>query len=71
MTQLILYVEEMRSRREVREVTGRLRDVSGVETITADPSRSLVRVGGSMTVEAVLEAFASAGYAPQLVGRTG
>jgi len=71
MTQLILYVEVMRSRREVREVTGRLRDVSGVETVTADPSQSLVRVGGSMTVEAVLTAFASSRYAPQLVGRTG
>jgi len=70
MFQLVLYVEEMRSRRDVRDVTGRLRDVSGVEIVVADMNQSLVRVSGSMTVDAVLAAFAGSGYVPDLVWRT-
>ena len=70
MTQLILYVEEMRGRRGVRDVTARLRDVLGVEIVTADLSSSLVRVGGSMTVDEVLTAFVGSDYSPQLVGQT-
>ena len=70
MTQLVLYVDEMRCRRGVREVTARLRDVSGVEIVEADVSQSLVRVGGSMTVDEVLTAFVGSGYVPQLVGQT-
>jgi copper chaperone CopZ len=44
-----LVVGGMTCRRCVREVTSRLRDVPGVERVTANPARSLVHLSGSIT----------------------
>ena len=68
MRQLDLFVGGMRCRRCVREVTARLRDVAGVETVSANPSDSVVRLSGSMRLADVLAAFAGTSYRPQLNG---
>jgi copper chaperone CopZ len=64
MTEMTLYVGGMGCRRCVREVTARLRDVPGVQTVVADSATSTVRLGGSMTVDDVLEAFVGTTYRP-------
>ena len=68
MRQLSLFVGGMSCRRCVREVTARLRDVPGVETVSADPGSSTVRLTGSMTVGDVLAAFNGTSYRPRLLG---
>ena len=68
MRQLNLFVGGMSSRRCVREVTARLRDVAGVETVTADPGDGVVRLSGSMQLADVLAAFTGTTYRPQLDG---
>lgn len=70
MRQLNLFVGGMSCRRCVREVTARLRDVPGVETVSADPSDCLVRLSGSMQLTDVLVAFSGTTYRPR-VERTG
>ena len=67
MSEMTLYVGGMGCRRCVREVTARLRDVSGVRTVVADSATSTVRLGGSMTVEDVLDAFTGTAYRPDFV----
>lgn len=67
MRHLCLFVGGMDCRRCVREVTARLRDVPGVETVVADVSRSLVRLSGTMAAADVLAAFAGSGYAVRLL----
>ena len=67
MSQMTLYVAGMGCRRCVREVTARLRDVSGVQTVVADSATSTVRLGGSMTVEDVLDAFVGTTYRPDFL----
>ncbi len=67
MSEMTLYVGGMGCRRCVREVTARLRDVSGVQTVVADSATSTVRLGGSMTVEDVLDAFTGTAYRPDFV----
>ena len=67
MSELTLYVGGMGCRRCVREVTARLRDVTGVQTVVADSATSTVRLGGSMTVEDVLDAFVGTTYRPDFV----
>ena len=62
MGEMTLRVGGMSCRRCVREVTARLRDVAGVETVSADAGRSVVRLGGSMTSGDVLAAFAGTTY---------
>ena len=74
MTELTLFVGGMRCRRCIREVTARVRDVTGVETVVADAGRSLLRLRGSMTFGDVLGAFVGTTYRVELVensGRTG
>jgi hypothetical protein len=66
MPQLNLFVGGMSSRRSVREVTARLRDVPGVETISANPVDCAVRLSGSMQLADVLAAFTGTTYRPQL-----
>ena len=66
--QLSLFVVGMCSRRCVREVTARLRDVPGVETISANPGDCMVRLSGSMELAEVLAAFTGTTYRPQLYG---
>ena len=67
MSEMTLYVGGMGCRRCVREVTARLRDVPGVQTVVADSATSTVRLGGSMTVEDVLDAFTGTTYRPDFV----
>ena len=65
MRQLSLFVGGMSCRRCVREVTARLRDVPGVETISADSGDCVVRLSGSMQLADVLAAFAGTTYRPR------
>lgn len=67
MSEMTLYVGGMGCRRCVREVTARLRDVSGVQTVVADSATSTVRLVGSMAVEDVLDAFTGTTYRPDFV----
>ena len=60
-----LFVDGMGCRR-VREVTRRLRDVSGVQTVAVDTARS-VAPPGAMAADDILEAFASLTYRPRLL----
>jgi copper chaperone CopZ len=64
MRHITLFVAGMRCRRCVREVTARLRDVPGVETVAANPGDSLVRLSGRMEVADVLAAFTGTTYGP-------
>lgn len=64
---LDVYVGEMTCRRCVREVTARLRDVSGVLTVVADAPRSLVHITGSMSTGDVLAALAGTAFTARLV----
>ena len=66
--QLSLLVVGMGCRRCVREVTARLRDVPGVETVTANPTDHVVRLSGTMRLADVLAAFTGTTYRPQLHG---
>jgi len=70
MRHLNLLVDGMSCRRCVREVTARLRDVPGVETVSANPRDCTVRLSGSMQLSDVLAAFAGTTYRPQLAGTT-
>lgn len=67
MREMTLYVAGMGCRRCVRDVTARLRDVSGVQTVVADSSTSTVRLCGSMAVEDVLDAFTGTTYHPDFL----
>ena len=55
--------------RVVSPEAARLRDVPGVETVTADVGASAVRLTGSMTVADVLSQFAETTYTLRLVAR--
>ena len=66
--QLSLFVVGMGCRRCVREVTARLRDIAGVETVTANPADHVVRLSGTMRLADVLAAFTGTAYRPQLYG---
>ena len=68
MGQLSLFVSGMGCRRCVREVTARLRDVPGVETVSANPGDRVVQVSGSMQLADVLAAFTGTTYRPRLDG---
>ena len=70
MPEVKLSIGTMRCRRHVREVTGWLRDVAGVETVAADATAGTVVLGGTMTSADVLAAFAGSDYAPELVDTT-
>lgn len=67
---MTLHVGGMSCRRCIREVTARLRDVLGVETVAADHGTSTVRLSGSMTAEAVVRAFAGTTYRPDVVANS-
>jgi copper chaperone CopZ len=60
--QLSVFVAGMSCRRCVREVTARLRDVPGVETVSANPGNGVVRLSGSMQLTDVLAAFTGTTY---------
>lgn len=67
MRTMSLLVGGMRCRRCVREVSARLRDVAGVETVVADADRSTVRLSGTMKTDDVLQAFDGRRYPLQLL----
>lgn len=64
-------VAGMACRRCVREVTARLRDVPGVETVVADLTRSRIRLVGTMTMPDVLLAFEGLSYQPRIFEHDG
>ena len=66
MHQLNVFVAGMSCRRCVREVTARLRDVPGVETVSANPGDCVVRLSGSMQRADVLAAFTGTTYRPEV-----
>ncbi len=66
MGHLQLFVVGMRCRRCVREVTARLRDIDGVDTVSADPTDGSVRLTGSMSFDDVLAALTGTEYAAHL-----
>ena len=68
MGQLNLFVGGMRCRRCVRRVTALLRDVPGVETVSANAGDGTVRLSGSMQLVDVLAAFAGTTYRPRQNG---
>jgi hypothetical protein len=57
MNGIELVVGGMTRRRWVREVTSRLREVPGVERVTANPARFMVPRSGSMALADVPAAF--------------
>ena len=67
MRHIRLFVGGMACRRCVREVTARLRDVPGVETVVADADRSEVSLSGVMTIADVLATFTGTTYRPELL----
>jgi copper chaperone CopZ len=66
MGQLNLFVGGMSCRRCVREVTALVRDVAGVETVSANAGDCVVRLTGSMQAADVLAALAGTSYRPRL-----
>jgi len=68
MGQLNLFVGGMSCRRCVREVTALVRDVPGVETVSANAGDCMVRLTGSMQAADVLAVFAGTSYRPRLDG---
>jgi copper chaperone CopZ len=66
--QLNLFVGGMSCRRCVREVTALVRDVPGVETVSANADDCTVLLTGSMEPAEVLAAFAGTGYKLRLDG---
>jgi copper chaperone CopZ len=70
MPQVKLSIGSMKCRQCVREVTGWLRDVAGVETVTADAETGTVLLHGTMEIADVLAAFAGSDYVPELVDPT-
>src|SRR4051794_30506721 len=66
MRQVKLFVGGMSSRRCVREVTARLRDVPAVETVSANPAEYTVQLSGSMRLPNVLAAFTGTSYQPRV-----
>ena len=72
MGEMKLSVGGMSCRRCVREVTALVRDVPGVETVSANAGDCTVRLTGSMQPADVLAAFAGTNYRPRIDGtRTG
>lgn len=66
-----LVVSGMRCRRCVREVTARLRDVPGVQTVTVDSASPVVRLTGTMAVDAILGACDGLPYPVELLAEPG
>ncbi len=66
MREVTVAVQGMGCRRCVREVTGRLRDVPGVTTVTADMATRTVRLAGSMTDADILAALHGTTYVARI-----
>ena len=68
---LTVRVRGMTCRHCVREVTGWLRDVPGVRTVSADAATSLVALSGSIAIADVLAALSGSSYVAELADGTG
>jgi copper chaperone CopZ len=68
MTELTLHIDGMGCRECVRDVTARLRDVAGVQTVAADHRLSVVRLSGSMSLHEVLAALEATPYSVDRIG---
>lgn len=62
LPQIAVRVPTMVCRHDVRDVTARLRDVAGVQRVTAEAATATVTVEGSVTWRALLEALAASGH---------
>ncbi len=71
MRTIALRIGGMSCRHYVREVTSRLRDVGGVDTVIADAGTSVVRLSGTMSVDDVLGALRELSYPVRLLDATG
>ncbi len=67
MPQVRLSVGSMSCRHCVREVTGWLRDVTGVETVAADATTGAVVLNGTMDVADILAVFVGSSYTLQIL----
>ena len=67
MRDLYLLVAGMGCRHCVREVTARLRDVPGVESVVADATRSQVVLTGSMSGQDVVRALADTTFVARII----
>jgi copper chaperone CopZ len=67
MPVLTLQVSGMGCRRCVREVSARLRDVVGVQLVSADMEGETVSIVGDMASDDVLAAFCGTTYRPRLI----
>ena len=70
MDELQIRLSRMGCRRCVRKVSGSLRDVPGVELITAHLDDGLVVIAGTMTREDVLAALAGSKYEAEIVDQS-
>jgi copper chaperone CopZ len=70
MSRLTLHVRGMGCRRCVREVSARLRDVVGVQLVTADMTSQTVTIVGDMASDDVLAALRGTTYRPRIIGAT-
>lgn len=64
---LVLTIPEPSSRLGVRRISQHVSDVPGVVALAVDLAASTVTVQGDVTIEAVSDAVAAAGYAVSLV----
>jgi copper chaperone CopZ len=67
MGRITVRVQGMGCPRCIREVTGILRDVPGVVTVTADVAASVVCLSGTMTAGAVLDALTARSYVAEVL----
>jgi copper chaperone CopZ len=67
LRKLRVQVDGMTCRHCVRDVTARLRDVNGVETVSADATSGLVVLTGTMSGKDVLAALAGLSYDARLM----
>lgn len=68
MSELTLYIDGMGCRACVRELTARLRDVPGVETVAADHRRSVVVLVGSMSLDDLRAALVGTRFDIERIG---
>lgn len=64
---LVLTIPNLSSRLGVRRISQHLSDLPGVVALAVDLAASTVTVQGDVTVEAVSNAVAAAGYAVSLI----
>lgn len=67
MQHLKVSIPGLGCRRCLREVTARLRDVPGVETVVADPTANAVVVSGTMAGADLLRAIDDSEYTPHVI----